>query len=117
MQGAVGLAESGTCSSPQVQAPGIEAEVDWGRPRWSSREIDRSTLTTGSKNRGSRGTPRAMFRYALRLRRRRVLGEEAPEVLEVCRTMVTLAVDRMARAGDARDFDVWVRPREPLLPT
>ena len=51
------------------------------------------------------------------LRRLRVLVEEASEVLEVCRPVATLTVDRVACARDARDFDVWVRSREPLLPT
>jgi hypothetical protein len=65
-----------------------------------------------------RGAAHGVYRYPQLLARRlRVLVEEASEVLEVCRPVATLTVDRVACARDARDFDVWVRSREPLLPT
>jgi hypothetical protein len=80
--------------------------------------IDRPMTTGSSKTAGRRGARHGVYRYPLLLPRRlRVLVEEASEVLEVCRPVATLTVDRVACARDARDFDVWVRSRETLLPT
>ena len=75
-------------------------------------------MTTGSSKTAGRRRTARVYRYPLLLPRRlRVLVEEASEVLEVCRPVATLTVDRVACARDARDFDVWVRSREPLPPT